>query len=366
MRREAVFRKPVIWALCFGAWIVLWLLNAGSEIIDVATGDQEFPYWEPIVWEMTSTLAMALLTPFLIEFALRVRFSTTGRAVATAGHLLAMPLFSLLHVGGMVGMRKAIYLMAGDQYRFGHPGWELLYEGFKDSMTYWTIVGLTYGFDYYLRYRRRELQTAKLQTSLARARLENLEHRIQPHFLFNTLNRISTVMREDVDLADRMITRLSDLLRMSTHRRGQREVPLAHELEMLEAYVEIMQARFEERLAVKIKAAPGTEAALVPPLLLQPLVENAIKHGIATKDEGGRIEVDIRRNGSDLLLDVRDDGPGAGVPQEVLLGKGLGLSMTAERLEQMYGDKQELLIRDDERGGLRLSISIPFRTDSGS
>lgn len=362
MERQAIYRKPVIWALSFGVWIVIWLLNAGSEIIDVVTGDQDYPYWEPIVWEMTSTLAIAILGPFLIEFALRVRVSTVGRAVAIPGHLVGMALFSLLHVAGMVGMRKAIYAAVGEAYRFGSLGWELLYEGFKDSMTYGTIVGLTYGFDYYLKYRQRQLRMAQLETRLARAQVENLEHRIQPHFLFNTLNMISSTMHEDVELADRMITRLSDLLRMSVQRRGRQEVRLEEELEMLAAYVDIMCARFEQRLAVEIESAPGIEDALVPPLLLQPLVENAIKHGVAARDAGGRVEVGIRANGSRLMLEVRDDGPGAGVPEQALLGKGLGLSTTVARLERLYGDDQRFEIRDEKEGGLRLSISIPFRT----
>ena len=226
-----------------------------------------------------------------------------------------------------------------------------------------TIVGLTYGFDYYLKYRKRELQTATLQASLAQAHLENLEHRMQPHFLFNTLNMISATMHENVDLADHMMTRLSDLLRMSVQRRGRQEVPLEDELEMLGAYAEIMQARFERRLTIDIDAEPGLENALVPPLLLQPLVENAIKHGVAAREEGGRVEVRIRRNGTRLLLYVRDDGPGAGEPAEALLRRGHGLSMTVERLARMYGDAQTLSIADDEAGGLALSISIPFRTD---
>ena len=362
MERQAVYKKPVIWALSLGVWLVSWALNAGSEIIDVVTGDQEYPFWEPITWEMTSNLAIAILAPFLIEFALRVRISTVGRRVAISAHVGGLALFSLLHVTAMVGMRNAIYASMGQTYRFGHWGWELLYEGFKDSMTYATIIGLTYGFDYFLKYRQRQLQMAQLETSLARAQVENLEHRIQPHFLFNTLNMISAVMHEDVDRADRMIARLSDLLRLSVQRRGGQEVRLEDELKMLAAYVDIMEGRFEQRLSFRIDAAAGTESALVPPLLLQPLVENAIKHGVADRDEGGRIEVEIRRNGSKLLLDVRDDGPGAGEPGQALLGKGLGLSTTAERLERLYGDEQRLEIRDREQGGLWISISLPYRT----
>ena len=254
MSRPAILR-PSVWALSLGVWTLLGLLNVGSEVIEAITGDQDIPLWEPVSWEMTSTLTFGLLTPFLIDFTLRVRFATVGRAVAVGGHLVAMILFSLAHVGGMVAARKGIYGLVGRSYDFGQIGLELLYEGFKDSITYGMLVGLTYGFDYYRRYRERELQASRLEAGLARARLENLEHRIQPHFLFNTLNLISATMREDVELADRMIARLSDLLRMSVRRQGIQEIRLEEEVEMLRAYLDIMEARFEGRLTVRLDVA---------------------------------------------------------------------------------------------------------------
>jgi sensor histidine kinase YesM len=148
-------------------------------------------------------------------------------------------------------------------------------------------------------------------------------------------------------------------------RRGAHEVTLEEELALLRAYVDIMEARFEGRLALHLDVAADCRNALVPPLLLQPLVENAIKHGIAGREQGGRIEVAARRDGSRLLLSVRDDGPGAGEDGEALLRKGIGLSTTAERLEQLYGRDQALSLRDEEGGGLALTVSLPLRTAPG-
>ena len=362
MEPRAAFKTPAIWALSFSVGGVIGLLNAGSEIIDVITGGEGTPLWQPVAWELTSNLTIAFLVPFVVEFALRFRFVTLGRGAALIAHAGAMVGFWLLHVAGMVGLRHLLYLWIEGQYDFGDVGLELLYEGFKDYVTYGLIVGLTYGFDYYRKYRQRELQTAQLQANLANARLENLEHRIQPHFLFNTLNMISATMHEDVDVADSMITRLSDLLRMSIDRRGRQEIKLSEELAMLEAYVEIMRARFEQRLTVDIQAEDGTANARVPPLILQPLVENAIKFGVAERDDDGHVAIHIRKNGSQLLLQVLDDGPGAGDAGPALLGKGVGLSTTAERLKRMYGERHSFTIENGETGGLRLSITIPFST----
>lgn len=363
MKRRAVYRSPTIWAICLGVWAVLWLLQSGSELAGFLRAGRSYPIWVPMVAQLSSALSFALLTPFTIEFALRVRESTVGRATAVVSHLCAMIVFSWLHVAGMAILRTAIHPLFGGEYRFGVVGLEILYEGFKDYVIYGMIIGLAYGLDYYRRYRERAIQAARLQTVLATAQLENLEHRIQPHFLFNTLNMISAVMHEDVDIADRMIARLSDLLRMAMSRRGRQEVPLAEELEMLDAYVDIMRTRFEQRLTVDVRAADGTADALVPPLLLQPLVENAVKYGVARRDEDGHIEVRVDRRGSRLSLVVSDDGPGAGEAGPALLDKGLGLSTTAERLKQLYGDDHGLEIVNGDRGGLQLSITIPFRVE---
>lgn len=356
---RAAYRIPAVWGLSFAVATILGLLNAGSEVMNLITEGGSYALWEPITWELTSNYSFAMLVPFLIAFALRVRPSRSRMVLVVSGHALAVVLFTLLHVGSMVAMRKLIYRLTGGSYEFGSVGLELLYEGFKDVITYSFLVGLIYGFDYYRRYRERELHASRLEASLSQARLENLEHRIQPHFLFNTLNLISATMHEDVAQADRMIARLSDLLRRSVQTQGSQEVALEDELETLGIYLDIMRARFEDRLEVNVQLDPAVARALVPSFLLQPLVENAIKHGIAQREEGGRIDIQARARGTRLILDVKDDGPGATQPAEQLLAMGTGLSTTAQRLHTLYGDQHSLEFRNDH--GLTVSISLPLK-----
>jgi LytS/YehU family sensor histidine kinase len=168
-------------------------------------------------------------------------------------------------------------------------------------------------------------------------------------------------MHEDVDRADRMITRLSDLLRRSMRGGDRPEVPLEEELETLQAYVEIMQARFEGRLSVEVEIDEGARSARVPPFLLQPLVENSIKHGIDGRRAGGRIRVTARREADRLRIQVTDDGPGPGAPADRLLSKGIGLSSTVERLTHLYGPEGRLEIQDEEGGGTRVDLLLPYR-----
>ncbi len=363
---EAAFRNPIVWAISFGFWTVAAILNSASEVIDIITGDASDAVWEVIVWECTSNYTFAFLTPFTVDLGLRLHAGRLGLWRAGVGHASLMVAFSLAHVGGMVGLRKSIYLAVGRTYEFGNVALELLYEGFKDTLTYMFVVAAAYGFDYYRRFRERELLAARLETSLAEARLDTLRHRMEPHFLFNTLNLISATMHEDVEKADRIITRLSDLLRTLTEGSGRQRVALEEEIRTIEAYLEIMQARFEDQLTASVDVAAEAAGARVPSFLLQPIVENAIKHGIAGRENGGRVEVKVRRRGARLEIEVRDDGPGTTDSQELLMRQGVGLSSTAERLRHLYGDDQSLQIRNSDRGGLVVTISIPHGIEDGS
>jgi two-component system, LytTR family, sensor kinase len=201
---------------------------------------------------------------------------------------------------------------------------------------------------------------------LARAQLHNLRLQLQPHFLFNTLNTVSSVMYEDVRVADRMIARLSDLLRVSLEQGAAQEVTLEREIEFLVLYVETMKARFEERLNVKIEADAQTRSAMVPPLLLQPLVENSIRHGADPLSSVVDVRVSARRENGTLFLEVRDHGPGMAVSGPAALRKGIGLANTAERLERLYGGSDSVDLHNAEDGGLVVTVKIPFHADKGS
>jgi len=201
---------------------------------------------------------------------------------------------------------------------------------------------------------------------LAQAQLNALRMQLHPHFLFNTLNSISVLMSEDVATARRMLSRLSDLLRTSLDNDGRHEVSLREELEFLKAYLEIEETRFQDRLTVRMQIEPDLLDARVPNLILQPLVENAIRHGIATRAQSGVIEINAARDNGMMRLTVRDDGPGLGTNSPSSLISGIGLSNTRERLKQLYGANHRFEMMNASGGGLEVVIAIPFRNRIGS
>ena len=209
---------------------------------------------------------------------------------------------------------------------------------------------------------RARADSAQLEAQLAEARLDALRRQLDPHFLFNTLNAVSALVERDPRGVRRMIGQLSDLLRHSMDGASVPEVPLREELDLLERYVDIMRVRFEN-LAIETRADPRTLDALVPNLILQPLVENAIKHGIEPRAEGGRVIVETLLDGETLVLRVHDDGAGRAVwPREGEGGRGVGLRNTEARLAQLYGDAQRLTVGPDPAGGMLAEVRLPYHT----
>jgi two-component system, LytTR family, sensor kinase len=224
---------------------------------------------------------------------------------------------------------------------------------------YAAIVAVAHVLDYYRQARERELLASQLEAKLAQTQLQVLKMQMQPHFLFNTLNAISALIHQDVELADRMIARLGDLLRTTLDNANKQEVAFQQELDFIQPYLEIEKARLGTRLTVDLEIAPETLDAKVPNLILQPLVENAIKHGIAVTPGPGTIKIQASRNNGCLHLAVTDTGPGLTASPESL--KGIGLANTRERLEKLYGSKQSLNLTKSVDGGLQVSITIPYQ-----
>lgn len=229
---------------------------------------------------------------------------------------------------------------------------------FLNVIIYWVIVVVWHAAHSYRELHRRELQTAELEARLTAARLEALQMQLNPHFLFNTLNAISSLMHMDVEAADRMLARLSDLLRYALESTNAQEVSLRQELDFLGGYLEIQQARFGDRLTVDREIEPATLDARVPNLLLQPMVENAIQHGIAPHARPGRIVLRAQRRAGQLDLEVEDNGDGlsAGEP----LVASVGITNTRARLQQLYGTAHEFLLVKGASGGLLVKIRIPW------
>ncbi len=184
---------------------------------------------------------------------------------------------------------------------------------------------------------------------------------LQPHFLFNTLNAISSLLHEDVHAAERVIARLGDLLRYSLRNLGVQEVTLREELDFLQRYLEIEQTRFARRLRLSMSILPETLELMVPNLILQPIVENAIKYAVTPRKNGGRIEITAQRENGALRLVVSDDGPGMPVGKEAAVAEGVGLRNTRDRLQQLYGNQQKFTLSNRPKGGLEVSIVIPIR-----
>ncbi len=243
--------------------------------------------------------------------------------------------------------------------------WARTFFGFRfldELIMYVAIVGAGVAREYFYKYRERREEAGWLRAQLAEARLQALRMQINPHFLFNTLHSISTHLERDPRAVRRMIARLSELLRYSLEMNDVKEVALKQELRFIEAYLEIQTIRFPDTLHVSYDVAPDAHDALVPNLILQPLVENAIIHGVSNLRRGGEIVVGARREGERLVLQITDNGPGLSSTNGSAERQGVGLRNTRERLEGLYGDECAFRLISNEPSGLTVEISVPYHT----
>ena len=240
----------------------------------------------------------------------------------------------------------------------GSPSLSPEHQRLAEQLVIYTFVmTLVTIFTRYREARDRELRLAHVESELTRVRLEALEGQLRPHFLFNALKTISSVMYEDVALADTLVTRLADLLRHTLTRPAGTEVALSEEIETLELYLAIMRARFADRLTVQVEVDATLEGARVPPLVLQPLVENAIRHGDPGPGVKASILIRASRENGRLLLQVEDDGPGVREPVK----EGVGLGATSRRLRELYGDGAGVKLENRRERGARASLWMPYR-----
>jgi len=230
---------------------------------------------------------------------------------------------------------------------------------FTGVLTYWLIVGLYQSIHFYQAAMERQTRAAQLETQLSYAELENLKSQLHPHFLFNSLHTIGVLMQEDVDAASHLLVCLGDLLRMALERR-ENEITLESELEFVRKYLEIEQTRFHDRLKVHMDVPPDLLGVYVPSLALQPLVENAIKHGISVDSAAGRLEIAVQRYNGRVRLCVRDDGPGPALGSRLRFG--VGLTNVQSRLKQLYGDESALELTRGDGRGCEAIITIPLRS----
>jgi two-component system LytT family sensor kinase len=303
----------------------------------------------------------AAFTPAIVWLSQRFRFERQGLLRALAVHLPAVLLFSLVHIAAMQAAQWWLVTSAGGDFEWRSEAQRAALLNLDwEMMTYWAIVGLSHALLYYRESRDRALRASQLETRLVEAQLKTLQQQLHPHFLFNTLNAISALMHRDVAAADRTLVRLSDLLRLTLERLGAQEVTLEEELEFLGKYLDIERTRFADRLVVRFEIEPETLQAFVPTLLLQPLVENAIKHGVARKAGAGHIDVTAKRDHDKLWIEIRDDGVGLSEDALTALHKGIGVSTTRARLQHQFGADFRFEFHRLAQG-VAVVVAVPWR-----
>jgi two-component system, LytTR family, sensor kinase len=315
----------------------------------------EFVWW--YVW--------AAYTPLMIGLA--KRFPLMGPrlvphiAIHTITSLMMAPLASATEYFLSLGLLRFVFHITGPGVRqFLSPlGVAVLFMSFTGMLTYWLVVGLYQSIHFYQVAMERQTIAAQLETQLSHAELENLKSQLHPHFLFNSLHTIGILMQENVDAASHLLVCLGDLLRMALERR-ENEITLQSELEFVGKYLEIEQTRFHDRLKVHMDVRPDLLEVYVPSLALQPLVENAIKHGIGVDSAAGRLEIVAKLHNGRVRLCVRDDGPGPAPGSRLRFG--VGLTNVRSRLKQLYGDESSLELTGGDGRGCEAIITIPLRS----
>jgi two-component system LytT family sensor kinase len=357
--------RGLVAAAIGGAALLLALIESTRNYVGNQFGGYPMPWLAIFATSAPFWGLMALLTPWPIAVARLVPFNRTRLARTLGLHTAAALMFAVTHTTAM-----ALYMVVTRETGFG---W--LFMKFSASlgitmMVYAAIVGAAHAFRFYREARARELAASQLQASLTEARLAVLRGQINPHFLFNTLNAISTMaLTGEHDNVVRTLGCLAELLRTSLDDTLTPEVPLRNELAFLERYVDIQKIRLGDRLTVEYDIAPATLDAMVPSMILQPLVENAVTHGVATVPGPGRIRIHASRDDETLHVDITDSGPGVGATHDGSVpapgrGAGIGLANTRARLVQLYGAHHSFTMGTAGGAGGQVTLNIPYRRGS--
>jgi len=367
-RRRWIELSDLNWGWAALIYIVVGLISAGSVFTsDLASGGHQ-PYYYPLVWEMTGYATAFLILPLIVLSFSRLPI-TRENWLWTIPVLLGISVcLGALHTVLMYLSREAFYgLLGWGSYNYGHFGYRMLMEYHKQLLHFALVYVLLRGLALYRGNREREraaaaleLKASELQRQLGEVQLQALRSQLNPHFLFNTLNMISSVMYEDCDRADHMIAALSRMLRMSLDEQVGPEAPLRRELEFLDAAVELLKARFRDGVEIEITCPPGLADEPVPSLVVHTLVENAIKHHEGQGDPVIRVHVRIEAENGLLHLHVLDNGPGISDPAAAL-GRGVGLANTRQRLQALYGDAHVFELENRTEGGLHVHLALPLR-----
>jgi two-component system, LytTR family, sensor kinase len=356
--RESIFLES--WtgriALAVVGWSVIGCIFALPNI-NMANG------WRmPLLGSLALWWSWGLLAPLIVAVDVRLPFSETQLFKRIAAHLVLSLLFTSL----------LVYLLLADRALLGLGPWSALRDprAFPNALRgmflwnwliYWVIVGAWQAYQYYRRYLSSELRRERLERQFSEARLNALRMQLDPHFLFNALNTISSQLERDPRLAREMIEHLGDLLRLSLDSKDRQEVPLSEEMAFLAHYLAIQKIRFGDNLRIEVRIAPEVKYALVPSLFVQPLVENAIRHGISRRATGGKVSVSAAKSGDQLDIRVLDDGVGLPSGWNLDTSSGLGLSVTRERIAGLHNGLSHFSVLNRAEGGTEVQILLPLK-----
>jgi two-component system LytT family sensor kinase len=341
-------------------WIAAILLWSALGVLFALPGLSSGNWSRVLLASLAEWWSWGLVAPLIIWIDARLSFKDNQLGMRGLAHLLASVPLTFLHLyvvivaGAFLGLVKSIAL--------AHPLSLLNTFGLLWSwVVYWVIFGAIQTFRYYEHYRTSELRLERMERNLSQARLNALRMQLDPHFLFNALNTVSSQVESNPRLARTMIEHLGDLLRLSLDARDRQEIPLAEELAFLDHYVAIQKIRFAETFRIEIRVTSDVKHALVPCLIVQPLVENAIRHGISRRASGGTVTVMAQHGQGRLEILVADDGVGLPTGWALESSSGMGLSVTRERILGLYPGNSSFSVRPRNGGGTEVEISLPLR-----
>lgn len=351
-------KRSVRYGLIWGAWTIVALFFSTQLYVASHAGRQPV-HLRDFLFQASTCYLWALATPLVLWLSGRYCIERHnwrrraalhfGLSILLTATLLVTHFFGYMIIMGRVS--SISWLRVFNFIYFNLDRWLLIY---------WFILGMSHALSYYNSFRKGELKASELRTQLVQSQLEALKMQIQPHFLFNTLHSISALLSKDAEGARKMITRLGDFLRLTLENSGSMEVTLQQEIEFLNGYLEIERIRFQDRLTTEIRVDPEVLDVRVPNLILQPIVENAMRHAIGNTISG-RVEViAVARNGV-VRIEVKDNGPGIQAEQlfEARRGRGVGLANTQARLAGLYGDAARFELSNNPTGGLVVALEIP-------
>lgn len=354
-------RRVIRWLIVFIFVTLIGLMNFSIIMTEKMASRHPIPFQYPFVHEMTGVYTILVLLPALLWFFKRYPMTRKNLLTHIPLYVLVSILFGTCHTGLMWLSRILVYWLANmGPFDYGRMDYRLLMEYHKQLIVFWFIFGTVFLIRYVQKNQEEKLRAARLEEALTKARLQALQMQLHPHFLFNTLNMISSIMYENVKAADKIIASLSDLLRITLKSTNREAYTLEKELELLNLYIEIMKARFRDNLVIHLDINSGTRHALVPGFILQPLVENSIRHSMDHL-KTTEIQITSRKKNERLILMVKDNGPGITGDAQQIIEKGVGLSNIVERFEELYGTDYSFQMQNINGGGLQVVINIPFQ-----